>query len=308
MNESADTIKYLIKQFIDEVADNTIILADGKKNVGSRVNKFVFDLESFFIKLRREYKLNDRIDTSILSNSILQNFSSIAAKDAYRAVDYQFNFLQLLAREYLPELDLFKLIDIFIEKFKSEFTLADIVVTASGATRCKTNLRFALNDLRDLGFVISKDVNEKRSFSPSIMGLVVLLNIRIYENDFSTMPGYKNYNSLSPISSFGRSLPSFYSYDPILIASLNRLETADHLYDYLHKHERVSLNSEEKKVLNEIIAIYLEFINENLEITYSGIKAGNSFKEKTKVFQKKIFSYELNNSKFHSMLFKHFRS
>ena len=53
MNESADTIKYLIKQFIDEVADNTIILADGKKNVGSRVNKFVFDLESFFIKLRR---------------------------------------------------------------------------------------------------------------------------------------------------------------------------------------------------------------------------------------------------------------
>ena len=82
MNESADTIKYLIKQFIDEVADNTIILADGKKNVGSRVNKFVFDLESFFIKLRREYKLNDRIDTSILSNSILQNFSSIAAKDA----------------------------------------------------------------------------------------------------------------------------------------------------------------------------------------------------------------------------------
>ena len=44
MNESADKIKYLIKQFIDEVADNTIILPDGKKNVGSRVNKFVFDL------------------------------------------------------------------------------------------------------------------------------------------------------------------------------------------------------------------------------------------------------------------------
>ena len=51
MNESADTIKYLIKQFIDEVADNTIILADGKKNVGSRVNKFVFDMFSFLFEV-----------------------------------------------------------------------------------------------------------------------------------------------------------------------------------------------------------------------------------------------------------------
>ena len=73
-------------------------------------------------------------------------------------------------------------------------------------------------------------------------------------------------------------------------------------------NEIITKPLEEKKVLNEIIAIYLEFINENLEITNSCIKAGSSFKEKTKVFQKKIFSYELNNSKFHSMLFKHFRN
>ena len=69
MNESADTIKYLIKQFIDEVADNTIILADGKKNVGSRVNKFVFDLESFFIKAK-----------TVITGATLTDLSSIYLK------------------------------------------------------------------------------------------------------------------------------------------------------------------------------------------------------------------------------------
>lgn len=161
-------------------------VTDGKNRLSVWVNKSIFDIETYLVKLRQDLALNNRLDTTIVSDHILQHFNSISAKDAFQSVDYQLPFLTHLAQEYEPKNDLVDLLDDFVDANKNKFNLADIVVTQSGATRCKTNVRFAVNGLRDIGLIISKDSSNKRSWSPSIMGFIVLLNIQFHPQSFQS--------------------------------------------------------------------------------------------------------------------------
>jgi hypothetical protein len=109
MKHSLDTILDLLNTFIDErqILNKIRYDKDGKEYI---LNSEIFELESYFIQKKREYNINQRIDNSIVSDNIFQNFDLIEAEHAYKAIDYQFNFLYFLAKEYKPNKDLVEII------------------------------------------------------------------------------------------------------------------------------------------------------------------------------------------------------
>ncbi|MBL0081453.1 MAG: hypothetical protein IPP37_02975 [Saprospiraceae bacterium] len=56
---------------------------------------------------------------------------------------------------------------------KAELSWKDIEITSSGATRCMTNIRFALNSLRAIELIEHNDKVNKRSFQPTLLGEMI---------------------------------------------------------------------------------------------------------------------------------------
>ena len=70
--------------------------------------------------------------------------------------------------------------DNYIERIKEKLTFHDIVTTETGATRCYTNVRFALNELRTYGLVyssIKQNKNNCRSILPTPVGYLISLKV-----------------------------------------------------------------------------------------------------------------------------------
>jgi hypothetical protein len=304
MAYSLENVKEVIYDFVQTNRADSKELINGTKDAIS-VNRVIFDIESFLVELRTTYKLNERLDTSIVSESILKNFNSIWPKDAFRPADYQLNFLHHLAVNFLPNKDLVTLIDDFIEIFKNQFTLADIVITQSGATRCKTNIRFGLNELRDLGFVLSKGEDDKRSWAPSTIGLVALLNIEFNRDVFKNKADYKEFGSLRTLRN-DKPIEKYYTYDPTLVESIRIFKEDGHLYSFLDKLKYESKETD-KAFFEAIIDLYIDFVDDGLEITEKGIRITKEFKEKSELFQKNLFAREEQNKGLHLRLLQYFR-
>jgi hypothetical protein len=298
MSYSIEALKDLIEKFIAGEQTSSIAVKESERKSSMLVNRNIFNLESFLVELRQRYHVNDRIDTSISSKHILDNFGSMRAGDSFDSPDYQFNFLYFLVGNHEPGKDLYHLIDGFIKDFKDQFSLADIVITKSGATRCKTNIRFALNDLRDLGLVLSKDINERRTWAPSLAGLVVLTNILLFPEHFLTQWGHKHPLSLRTATGLRVSQQS--AYDPILISSIRDFKKYDHIYSYLARLRFESVPTRE--VVEQIMTDYINFVNEGLEITDTGVKAGKKFYSLSATFQAKLFSMEKRSEEFRNKL------
>lgn len=303
MSYSLNFVKQVIEEFVTATQASSIELAEGKDSLS--VNKSIFDIESYLVELRSEHKINNRLDTSIVSANILEHFNSVSSNTAYRPVDYQLNFLHHLAVSFLPDKDLFTLIDEFIDEYKHQFTLADIVLTETGATRCKTNIRFAVVRLRELGLVLSKGAKEKPSWAPAIMGLVALLNISFNAQGFANHADFKKPDSLLTVN-YNKRLSTSQSFDPTLVYSIQMFRNTDHLYTFLTQLE-IEASGNQKAFLENLIADYINFVEEGLEITENGIRTTKVFKEKSEAFQRKLFSIEEGNRELHAKLFRYFR-
>lgn len=306
MTYSLKTVKDIIETFVKENIDESITV-EGKGGESFLANKAIFEIESFLVQLRSQFSINNRLDTSIVSKNILEKFSTVSSMGAFKPIDYQYNFLYHLATKYEPDLDLYTLVDSFIEKFKSQFILADIVITNTGATRCKTNIRFALNELRDMSLILSRNPNNKRSWSPSVIGLVALLNIHLNFPESKSWMHYKESDSLISAKGGQRNIPGFFSQDPVLMQSILMFKDPGYLYVYLSGQRDIALNEEEKNLLRSIIKDYIDFTEAGLEITGNGIKMTKAFVELSKAFQQKLFGIEKSNAALHNKLFNHFR-
>jgi hypothetical protein len=115
------------------------------------------------------------INYTLFSSSVRKSLSEPSKNVPHQAVDYQWLFLHHLIVNFRKGIGLIGYIDDFLDTYKEQLVLSDIGITRSGATRAKTHLRFAVNDLRNMGMVISRDFNKKRSWQPSIMGVLILL-------------------------------------------------------------------------------------------------------------------------------------
>ena len=129
----------------------------------------------------KQLKLNLRLDSVIYSDSISASFNKEVKP--FSPNEYCLPFFDFLNIKKNERLDLFELIDNFIDHHKNELSWQDIVITASGATRCKTNLRFALNQLRGIGLIKKVDQNGKRVFLPTLEGELVFYTWRLSLNN-----------------------------------------------------------------------------------------------------------------------------
>jgi hypothetical protein len=295
MKHSLDTILDLLNTFIDErqILNKIRYDKDGKEYI---LNSEIFELESYFIQKKREYNINQRIDNSIVSDNIFQNFDLIEAEHAYKAIDYQFNFLYFLAKEYKPNKDLVEIIDSFIQFYSNQLTLADLIITKSGATRCKTNIRFALNSLRDLGLVLNRDKFYKRSWEPSILGLLTLINISLNKSKLSSKPFYKEFLTLKFYSDRLRFLPKEYQEDPTLVNSIQMFDEPTYIHTFLSNIIFYDLSDNNKKTIEKIITEFIDFTHNGLLVTDTGIQITKEFNELSKQFHYKMNDVQNRNN------------
>jgi hypothetical protein len=167
-------------------------------------NKSLFELEKHLYDLKKQYNVNQDIDCSMSSPNILESFKK--SPDFYRSDDYLHSFLVFLAIQQDHNADyLLEYMDKYFETVKDKLTLSDVITTATGATRCYTNLRFALNRLRNLGLIHSttkENYKISRSLLPTPFGYLVALNVSnlevedvksLLDNTF-TKPSHNFYN------------------------------------------------------------------------------------------------------------------
>jgi hypothetical protein len=142
-------------------------------------NKSLFELEKHLYDLKRQYNVNQDIDCSIASPNILDSFSK--SPDFYRSDDYLLSFLVFLAIQKDHNADnLLECMDKYIETVKDKLSFSDIITTATGATRCYTNLRFTLNRLRNFGLIHSTakiNYTNSRSLLPTPFGYLIALYV-----------------------------------------------------------------------------------------------------------------------------------
>ena len=305
MEHSLEEVKKIIKKFIEESTASNIAI-QGKGLERFFANKDIYEIESHLVEIGKQYNINARIDNSIFSKNILANFKSVDPVTAFIPVQYQYNFLHHLAKSYSTGKDLHELIDEFITAFKDQFKLADIVITASGATRCKTNLRFALNSLRDYGLVVSRDKNGRRSWSPSVIGLITLLNIQLCKPESFFWPNYREPDSLYVADKKNQSLGAG-TIDPLLWHSLYQFRTPTHIYRFLSWQQSIALNDAEKVVLNDILDRFIEFTHKGLVITKTGISESKKFKVLSEQFQRKLYTQQDSYPELLDKLFGHFK-
>jgi hypothetical protein len=169
-------------------------------------NKSLFELEKHLYDLKKQYNVNQDIDCSIASPNILDSFSK--SPDFYRSDDYLLSFLVFLAIQKDHNADnLLECMDKYFDTVKDKLTFSDVITTATGATRCYTNLRFALNRLRNFGLVHSSvkiNYDYSRSLLPTPFGYLLALYVselkeedvnRLLDNTY-TKPSFNFYNLL----------------------------------------------------------------------------------------------------------------
>jgi hypothetical protein len=140
-------------------------------------NKTLFELENHLFKLKQKYNLNQNLNTGISSANILKSFS--IESTFFRSNDYSLSFLVFLCMQEKNDAeDLLEMMDKYIDIIKEKLTYHDIVITDSGATRCYTNLRFTLKELRNYGLVYTTTTIGNvysRSILPTPLGYLISL-------------------------------------------------------------------------------------------------------------------------------------
>lgn len=156
---------------------------DVNERAKAEIIKLIYEIETEFFNIKDKFNLN-RLNTSIISKSVINSFNYKKPK-ALSSSDYQYyllGYLLLKNNEIRKKhLTLFKIIDDFIKRIANEsFTWQDIEITGSGATRCKTNLRFAFNGLKSLGLVNLYDREHKKSWSLTFLGFFLAANFCLF--------------------------------------------------------------------------------------------------------------------------------
>lgn len=135
----------------------------GNKHEALRISGELHELEHRIHRLRQAHDLAT-FSSRYRSPRIADSFSyDVGRRRPWRALDYQYYLLgeMLLSMDEVRPAELMqhKLLFRFLDRMSEEnFFHEDIEVTSSGATRCETNTRFALQSLRDAGLVVDKEV------------------------------------------------------------------------------------------------------------------------------------------------------
>lgn len=183
----------LLKKLFDELlqeTQGTVYRMENKEWL--KLNAEVFEFQSHVFQGLKASRINLILNPIIESKSIQNSFSQNAK--ALPPQDYCLPFLDYLNVHKDNKIELVDLINHFIEEHKEEFTWQDVVITATGATRCKTNIRFALNQLRKLGLINKVDASGKRILTPTFQGEIIFYYWRREHNVQNLAVDWNNHN------------------------------------------------------------------------------------------------------------------
>jgi hypothetical protein len=259
-------------------------------------------IDDCMIKLVGKEELN----FSLLSNSIQSSLSSKDKNAPHLAVDYQWLFLNYLIVNFKKSNGLIDYIDDFLKDNRNQLLIKDIGITKSGATRAKTHLRFAVNDLRNMGMIISKDINKKRSWQPSIMGVLILLcalvKPALQERFFklkrsSLLPNGTN-NTEAYIG--GVKYYDTRLFDKKLLHLIREYRAPGAFYGVIAALLQVNVADHYKEMLEKLQDNYVDTVLEGLTILEKDVKKTKEFNS----LSNKFHSYLANEEKNHEELFK----
>lgn len=203
--------------------------------------------------------------------------SKILFRDYFKQNDFQYwllIFLLIKNNDIRSEhLTLYKIIDEFIDRVKDQsFSPGDIQLTGSGATRCKTNLRFAFNDLKDLGLLYLYDKKQKNSWTLTFIGFFAAAS-------FCFKPADKEYNPLGrKITKFNQ--PTYYyQYNSFILDRISELSDPGY-FQYIVRMLRLdSLGLKELERGPEIFKSYHESVTSIFENESNDKKRMNKLAE-----------------------------
>ncbi len=179
-------IDQLAKKLNDALEENTLFGEDRLY-----ISQLIYQIEASIAEIKEVKKLPSYNQT-IYSDRITRSFKDRGDEftreyphiiRAFTKTDYQYYLLIYLLLNYsklrVKKLTLYEIIDMFVELHKARsLTFDDIQLTASGATRCKTNLRFAFMGLKEMGLVKLYNRDEKeKSWMLTYLGLMVATSI-----------------------------------------------------------------------------------------------------------------------------------
>lgn len=226
------------------------------------IMKLIYIIETEFFKIKNRHKI-PFINPSIISDNVVDSISKVSIdilrNSCLKANDYQFwllGFLLLKNKKIRDNhLSLYQIIDEFIVKIQNKsFTWEDVEYTGSGATRCKTNIRFAYNDLKDLGMVYLYDKSHKNSWSLTFMGFFLAVSFCIdkLEGDVDILSD-KIYRF--KLSSF------YHKINKYLLDRIYRLSQSNYFFQIVSRIKKDSLNLPELEKGPEIFAYYSNYMN-----------------------------------------------
>ncbi|WMJ74377.1 hypothetical protein RCC89_14560 [Cytophagaceae bacterium ABcell3] len=175
MNKQLDILKLQLEDFFERSKSETVSVTERNTRSSYDINKSIYELEMHILKLKKQYRVNRSLNSSIESPEISKSFNQNQV-EFFRSHDYLLSFLVYLCQSSEDDAEqlrniLFK----YTESISSRLTYKDLIVTATGATRCFTNQRFALKELRELGLVFKKDKeNNKRTILPTPVGMLIV--------------------------------------------------------------------------------------------------------------------------------------
>jgi hypothetical protein len=269
LENKLEKLKALFDEFLTESNDKSINNKDSKDI--RKLNAEIFKFQSFIALKLQDKKLNLLINAAITSKEISDSFDK--SIEPFGSNDYCLSFFDYLNFKKDEKLELHELIDQFIEAHKSELTWRDIVITATGVTRCKTNLRFALDQLRGIGLIKNIDENKKRTSTPTNFGELVYFHWR---NSLKK----SNSSEINETNKLDHDVKIRDANFAKLFSLINQLSKKEDEKGKMMIKEFLAFKKDEEiiKDIEEILQDIEKFIK-NAEITENGIKLKKKLKK-----------------------------
>jgi len=230
----------------------------------TEIAKLLYQLESELFKIKTAFNLPD-LDNSICSKSVTESFNRMNEStllrtnkpkfsNYFRQNDYQYWLLIFLLRKNNEirekKLSLYQIIDQFIEHYKDEsFFLEDIERTPSGATRCRTNLRFAYNELKHIGLVRLYDKKYKNSWSLTYIGFFIAASFCLDSMDIDDEP------LLNKATRFNEST-WYFNINKNIVNRIQKLSEVDYFISII---DTIKIDSLDLKELEKGYKIYQQY-------------------------------------------------
>ena len=259
-------LKLQLEEFFEKSKSQTITQIVNKENANFNVS--LYELEKQIVDLKKKYNVNQNINTEIISDNILNSFSTNST--FFRSNDFALSFLVFLSQQDNHDAEeLLTIMFEYLELVKEKLSFQDMIKTRTGVTRCFTNLRFAALELRKFGLLYNKiriNNEEKRTLLPTPVGYLIALSIvgNLKENPISHLPPYGRAENNIPVP---------------LYEALKCIKNGPEMFlkDLIIKFEEVRPLS---SILKAVLDDYYTSILQHIHITDDGLKVDEKELEK----------------------------